>query len=153
MKKLKILGLFTLLLFMNLSIFAQEKVGENRNGTFVITASLNLLKPEWNKIANQTVTNYSIISETTDGLRVYYLEGRTANNDVKICVGLEYIDNIFYKIAIDNDGPSSTCTCSGCLSTGCDPRWFPATKVWACINGCLGCKKSVTATVKYFSSN
>jgi hypothetical protein len=131
----------------------REKVGEDDHGAFVITATLDLVKPEWNKIAKQTVTTYEIISAVDDGVRMYYLRGMTSDMGVKIATSLDLVNGIFYKPVTDDEGPTSTCTCSGCANTGCDPRWFSASKVWICTAGCLACKKTVVATIQHFSSS
>jgi len=140
MKKLIALGF----LILTVSAMGQQKVGENRSGTFVITANLNLLKPRWNEIVGETVSDYRIISSTNDGAQWYYLVG-TSSSGTKVATTLAYEGNNF--VMPDQAlASSSTCKCTGCGFTGCDPRWMKALKKWICDDPCVRCQKTVTAT-------
>lgn len=118
MKKFILLGF----LILSISMLGQERVGENRNGTFVITANLNLLKLRWNEIMGETVKNYSIISATSEGELFYYLVANTDNGN-RVATTLAYRNNIF-SVPDQSLESSSTCSCDGCRWNGCDPRWL-----------------------------
>ncbi len=128
-------------MLMTVSVVGQEKVGENQNGKFVITENLKYLKEDWDKLADGKQIDYSIIADNKDN-KIYYLLGKTEGG-LKIAISLELKDNVFYSI-IDRKGVTTTCTCSGCMSTGCDPVLSGET--WYCNDPCSNCTKSVTAT-------
>jgi len=128
----------------SLNVIGQEKVGEDKDGKFTITANLKLLKVRWNEIASETVTNYSITSPTTENVKWYYLIG-TTEKGIKLATTLAYRDGIFY-VPDQTLESSSTCTCSGCGYKGCDPKWMGGSEKWICDMPCLRCTKSVTTT-------
>lgn len=83
-------------LIFSITIMAQqEKVGENRNGTYIITNNLDLLKPAWDKLAKQKVINYTIHSKTNENTEVYYLSANSEDNQMKISIVLELVNNVF----------------------------------------------------------
>lgn len=124
------------------NLFAQEKVGENRDGKFVITENLKNLKDEWDKLAGENIINYSIVADEKN-VETYYLLGKTEKG-IKIAIVLELKGEVFYSV-VDSTGKSSTCTCSGCFYFGCDPVFVSDNK-WICDDPCNECVKSVTAS-------
>lgn len=139
------------MIILSMSMSDQEKVGENRNGTFVITANLNLLKQRWNDIAGETVSNYAIVIHKDEGVDWYYLVAKMKDGGT-ITTSVDYVNNTFF-VPNQSLSSSSTCSCTGCGYVGCDPRWLPNSKKWICDDPCLKCKKTVTATNKSVWSN
>ncbi|NUY79643.1 hypothetical protein HUK80_01950 [Flavobacterium sp. MAH-1] len=154
MKKLFVV----LAMLLSFGINAQEKVGEVRSGSYVITASLNLVKPVWAQLARDAGFNdpliFTIEKITNDDSTFYYcLYATNAAKTVSIATGIELSGSNFLKLPISSGSfGGGTLTCSGC-NVGCHPKYLSKDKVWICWPGCVdGCTKTETITTKNFSS-
>lgn len=126
-----------------------QKVGESRDGKFVITEDLSFLKEKWddllkdNKIDGE-IDRFEITAETykddktNEDVTYYQITGYTKDNFGKVASVLS-----FDKIAFSLEASSSSCTCSGC-TYGCHPRLLKGV-AWCCIDGCNECTKTETA--------
>lgn len=146
-----------LLLALTSMIFAQEKVGESRNGTFVITASLDVLKPAWQKwLGEQRIsdplTRYEIEEQRAeDGSTYYLLVASTKSGIVKVATGLDRVGNDFFAASESGNFASRVVSCSNC-AIGCHPKYLKRDRTWICTPECAdGCKKTETIRTKTLS--
>jgi len=149
--------LFSLLATILLSLNTQaQKVGENRNGKFVITEDLTFLKEKWNKFLLDSKIKGEIVQieitsdtyeENKETIRYYQITGYLKDNlgSVASLVTLDTKTN-FMKVELTN--ASTTVSCTGC-NLGCHPRMYKG-KVWYCSSpGCpepAACTKTETIT-------
>ncbi len=149
MKKFIVLGV----LFLTLTMVSQEKVGEVRNGDFVITASLDLLKPEWARLSKNAgkdeVLNFSIIKKAyEDGTPYYFLYATNSKKSIGIATHIDLESGVFNRNVVRDIG--GTVTCTGC-AFGCDPT-ENTNGTYQCAPPCDKCNKTTTINLPRFSS-
>ena len=129
------------------------KVGEIKDGVFIITEDINGIKVEWDKILQEQkivgeFSNYVIESDVDVELNneiYYYLLANSKDNILKAARLLKLDKGNFY---LDSNPDSFmfgvTVTCSGC-AFGCHPK--RGRGFWYCTPDCgSDCTKSETIT-------
>lgn len=129
-------------LVLTLGMFAQEKIGEERNGRLVITANLNLLKAKWNEVTGETVSEYTLTSNRTEtGVR-YYLIGSTPSG-TRIGTSVFYRSGSFF-VPEPVKGVFSFTICQGCKTGGCEPQPVSDSSS-ICADPCNDCQRKIVA--------
>lgn len=147
MKKL-VFGLIATVMF-GLAGHAQ-KVGEIKDGKFVVTEDLTFLIEKWDNLLKEDkidgqVGRFEITSETYKDektekeVEYYQITGYSKDGSVKVATELTARDSALSLSIAD----SSTCVCNGC-TLGCHPAKLRGI-AWYCDNPCSECSKSETA--------
>lgn len=151
MKKV-LLFIMVALIFSVTNSFGQTKIGEMKDGKYVITYDAGFIKDEAEKKLkeqgySEKITRLEIQKDKIEKTgKVYYiLLAQNENQSIKIASQLELMDSDFIQAS-----PSifyDSVTCNGC-TRGCSPRRHADDGIieWYCSNCSVGkgCKKSET---------
>lgn len=149
MKKI-FLSLIAIVL-IGFNTFAQdEKIGEDRNGEFVITANLDYVLKAWNDVLIQQKIDTKL--ETLDirsgryensGGEYFMLVAYNSDNSTKVACMINRVNGNFL---LREGELKTTVTCKGCTQ-GCRPECGKDDKGWKCSDPCSTCEK--TETISY----
>ena len=135
----------------------EQKIGEESDGTFTITADKDDLLENFNELANEqglgevTFTTLEIkkdiVVDSNPQEYFYALYATDANYNHKAAISLTILDRVLYS---DVEGGTITCTSTDC-GTGCTPYQAAVSggKVWSC-STCIGsgkCTKSASLSI------
>lgn len=161
MKKILSIVAICLMLFSCKAQTNEKIVGENKNGVYEVTLTTAELKTLFYNSVNEKglvahLTSFVIKKDVVEGstTEYYYLLGASDDNSIKMATTLKLAGHNLFAAEMSLQASntfSSSCTCSGTCTKGCDPKLYidkdreSAWRCTSCTQKGKTCNKSVTA--------